>query len=669
MNRLANETSPYLKQHAHNPVDWYPWGEEALARARAEGKPIFVSIGYSACHWCHVMERESFENDLIAATLNAHFVCVKVDREERPDLDNLYMDAVQVMNGQGGWPMSVFLTPQLEPFFAGTYFPPEDRWGRPGFAKLLEQLIDVWSADREKVSRVTQQIRERLELMARTTPGDRLDRAPLDEALRHFGSSFDPQHAGFGDAPKFPPSMALRCLLHVAADDDRPEDDRALALDIVEQTLVHMASGGMYDQIGGGFHRYSVDREWLVPHFEKMLYDNALLLMAYTEAFQFTGRPFYERIVRETVGYVMREMIAEGGAFFASQDADSEGVEGKFFVWTPDDVEAVLGADDVAFAQEYWDIEARGNFEGASIPNRLHAIASDWTLGLAELPAQFAAMRERLFAARSERVAPMTDEKIITAWNGLLISALARAGAVFREPSWLTAAAGAAAFLLDELTDDDGNLLRTYNDGRARFRAYLDDYACLAAALFDLFEATGEVAWLDESEALVDTFVRDFWDPQGGAFFFTAEHHTDLIVRQKESYDSATPSSNSVAAMTLLRVGVTTGRDDLRDIADTLLRAFYDQMKRMPQSLCEMIQALDLHARGPQEIVCVTPPGQTSRAVDAWVEYRPHAIIIDVVDADVVARIPAARDRPAVDDAPTVYVCRDGTCELPVHEI
>ncbi len=668
MNRLANETSPYLKQHAHNPVDWYPWGEEALAKARAEHKPIFLSIGYSACHWCHVMERESFENDSIAAFLNEHFVSIKVDREERPDLDNLYMEAVQVMTGQGGWPMSVFLNTDLRPFFAGTYFPPEDRWGRPGFMSLLQQLRGVWVDDPDKVTQVAGQITERLQTMAKTGAAAELSLAPLDHALQHFSGTFDTKHGGFGDAPKFPPSMALRCLLHVAADETRDAPDRDRALDMVEQTLVHMASGGMYDHVGGGFHRYSVDARWLVPHFEKMLYDNALLLQAYTEAFQLTGRPFYERVVRETVAYVLREMVGESGGFYSSQDADSEGVEGKFFVWTPDSLEAAVGSDDVAYAQEYWDIEAGGNFEGQSIPNRLHALGGDWTVGFDDLPEDLAEMRKRMFEARAARIAPATDEKVITAWNGMMISSLARAGAALQEPGWVAAAARAARFALDEMRPD-GLLHRSFKDGRVRFPGYLDDYAFLAAGVFDLFEATGDVVWLDASEALVDAFVEQFWDPASGAFFFTAEHHTDLIVRQKEGYDGATPASNSVATMTLLRVAVVTGRTALRDKADAVLRAYYERMARAPQSLCEMIQALDFHVRGPDEIVCVTPAGAASLAADAWLDYRPNAVIIDVRDGALAERVPAARDRPPVDGLPTAYICHDGVCDLPTHEI
>jgi uncharacterized protein YyaL (SSP411 family) len=671
MNRLADETSPYLQQHAHNPVDWYPWGDEALTKAREEGKPIFLSIGYSACHWCHVMERESFENEEIAAYLNEHFVNIKVDREERPDIDNIYMEAVQVMTGHGGWPMSVFLRPDdLAPFFAGTYFPPEDRWQRPGFKSVLEQLVDVWENDPDRVEKVTGQVTDRLELMASTMTGDNvtLDLLPIDGAMRHLDMTFDAEWGGFGEQPKFPPSMQLRLLLHVWADEDRDEETRDRAIDIVEQTLVQMASGGMYDQIGGGFHRYSVDRKWLVPHFEKMLYDNALLTMAYTEGFQATGRTLYERVVRQTMEYLQREMVSDDGAFYSTQDADSEGEEGKFFVWTPEELAEVLSPGEAERAAEYWGIEPGGNFEGKSIPNRLHAVADDWTLGFEEMPDDIGPIRQKLFAARQERVAPGTDTKIIAAWNGLMISAMARAGAVFDEPSWIETAADAARFVLDEMRDADG-LYRTHKDGRARFPGYLDDYANMAAGLFDLFEATADVAWLERSEKLMEQAQALFWDDDGSAFFYTADHHTDLLVRQKESYDGAVPASNSIAVMTLLRLSVATGRNRLRDRAHLTLQSFYTQMKKMPRSLSEMMQALDFHVSGPNEIVCFTPEGEESLARDAWLEYRPNAVIFDVSDNDYAEKVPVARERGVVDGAPTVYVCSDGVCELPRHEL
>ncbi len=662
MNRLADETSPYLLQHAHNPVDWYPWGDEAIERARAEGKPIFLSVGYSACHWCHVMERESFENPEIAAFLNEHFVNVKVDREERPDVDAIYMEAVQVMTGHGGWPMSVFLTPDLAPFFAGTYFPPEDKWGRAGFLSVLRQLRDVWEGDPDKVRRVTEQVTQRLELMARPDEAaGRLDLEPLAALARQSEEEFDPRWGGFGSAPKFPPSTQLRALLHVEG------DRRPRALEMAEQTLVFMASGGMWDHVGGGFHRYSTDERWLVPHFEKMLYDNALLMAAYTEAFQVTGRDFYRDVVERTAAWLTREMTDENGGFYSSQDADSEGVEGKFFVWTPAEIDQVLAerADD--FATQY-DVTRHGNFEGASIPNRLGAVADDWTLAFENVPDR--APLDTLRRARDARVRPATDTKILASWNGLTIGALARASAVFDDAAMLDAARRAADFVWNEMRDESGELHRTYKDGRRRFPGYLDDYAFFAAAVVDLFEATGRFGWLERARELTERMLEHFWDDDTESFFYTAPHHTDLLVRQRESYDGATPASTSVAAMTLLRLASLLGVDAWRDRADAVLRRHYDQMMRMPRSMTEMVQALDLHVQGADEYVCFTPENETSLATDVWREHTPNGIVIDVPpdeERELAALVPAARERGVIDGRPTLYVCHEGACELPRH--
>ena len=666
MNRLDAETSPYLRQHAHNPVHWYPWGEDALQAARRERKPIFLSIGYSACHWCHVMERESFEDDTIAAFLNAHFVNIKVDREERPDLDAIYMDAVQLMTGQGGWPMTVFLTPELEPFFAGTYFPPRERYGRPGFLRVLQQLHDVWQNDPSKVERVTRQVTDRMrEIAASSAASSALSSEPLDRLFVHLEGEFDARFAGFGAAPKFPPSMALRALLHVAACHDERRDS---ALDMVEQTLAHMASGGVYDHVGGGFHRYSVDERWLVPHFEKMLYDNALLMMAYTEAFQMTGRGFYERIVRETAVWLCREMTAPNGCFYSAQDADSEGEEGRFFVWTAQQIEQILGPQS-AVAAEFWGITPGGNFEGKSIPNRLHIVESEWLDVFDSLPEDIKPLRDTLYAARVNRVAPATDTKFIAAWNGLMISALARAGAVFAEDDFIARASQAARFILTEMADGErGGLFRIYAQDSARFPGYLDDHAFVAAGCFDLFEATGAIEWLEHAERLIDHSITSFWRDDRDTFVFAAAHHKDLIVDRSERFDGATPAANSVATMTMLRLAVVLGREDLRDKADRLLRTQFAQMHQQPRSSCELVQALDFHLGPVEEVVCATPAGATSLARHAWTDFRPNAIIVDITDSEV-ARLDVARNRPPVDDRPTAYVCRDGVCELPVHEL
>lgn len=667
-NRLIDETSPYLLQHAHNPVDWYPWGDEAIERARTNDMPIFLSIGYSACHWCHVMERESFEDEETAAVLNEHFVCVKVDREERPDVDNIYMEAVQLMTGSGGWPMSVWLTPQLEPFYAGTYFPPEDRYGRPSFLSVLGQLVDVWENDGARVARVTEQVTNRLNELARREGEEPLTREPLMAAFEHYDSSFDEADAGFGSAPKFPPSMAVRLLLHAWSDETAEASTRERALMMSESTLQRMAMGGMYDQLGGGFHRYSTDRRWLVPHFEKMLYDNALLVRAYTEAFRATQEPAYERWVDETVGWLQREMTAEhdGGApFFATQDADSEGVEGKFFVWTPDEVRAVLG-DEADEACAFWDIDEGGNFEGASIPNRLHATGEDALV----VPPRARGWREALFEARRERVAPATDEKIVAAWNGLMIGALARAGRVFGRPEWISAAEDAALFVRDVLHSGE-HLHRIYKDGRVRFPGYLDDYASVAGAYLDLFETTSKLEWLDAAESLVDQMVEHFWDSDGAGFWYSAEHHRDLIVRQKEGHDGATPASNSSAISVALRLALVLGRHGLRDKADRALRVFMPQMLRVPQSLPEMLQALLLHL-DPKEFVTVTPPDEVSLASRLWRQYEPNSVLVDVPVGEeerFAKRLELVAGKTAREGRSTLYACREGVCDAPAFTV
>ena len=684
-NRLVDETSPYLLQHAHNPVDWYPWGDEALEKARAEDKPIFLSIGYSACHWCHVMERESFESEAIAEILNEHFVSIKVDREERPDLDNIYMNAVQMMTGQGGWPMSVWLSPEeLTPFYAGTYFPPENRRGRPGFRSVLEQLVDAWHDDRDKINQVGERIGEQLRQMEASGETQPLRRTPLEAAFSHFHRDFDAEHGGFGAAPKFPPSQQLRLLLHVWGDLNAPDERRERALEMVEVTLARMASGGMYDQIGGGFHRYSVDEKWLIPHFEKMLYDNALLTLAYAEAYQATRRDFYGRIATETLDYVLREMVHDFSGdkrpFYSSQDADSEGVEGKFFVWTPDSLEEVLGAEDARRAAEYWGVDDEGNFEhGTSAPNRLHHLDQRGHEAVfEEVPEDIRKLRKRLFEARQERVHPGTDTKVIAAWNGLMISAMARAGFALDAAKYVRAAEHAADFILEEMIegalDADFQLMRTYKDGRARFAGYLDDFAFVAAGLLDLFEITGQRSRLEQAEKLVERMIDLFGDDEGG-LYYTAEHHTDLIVRQKESYDGPTPSGNSVAIMALLRLAELRGRDELRDRADRALRTFMERMQRMPQGMSEMLQALDFHLEGPTEIVLVEPEEADTDAMDEVLRstFVPNAVRvpIDLGEASVdqwANLIPLAAGRQPANGQTTAYVCFEGACQQPTSE-
>src|SRR5438445_638126 len=567
-NRLVDATSPYLLQHAHNPVHWFPWGEEALARAREEGKPIFLSIGYSACHWCHVMERESFEDEAVAELMNRHFVSIKVDREERPDLDDIYMAATLAMNqGQGGWPMTVFLTPDQEPFFAGTYFPPEDRGGRPGFSTVLKRIAELWEKDRDSVKEQGAQLADYLRENAKAAPGGEVGEDALRQAAQQLGREFDARRGGFGPAPKFPPSAGLSLLLRIHR---RFGDEHAQ--EMVRKTLDAMARGGIYDQVGGGFARYSTDARWLVPHFEKMLYDNAQLARVYLEGFQATGEGLYRRVATETLDYVLREMTDPAGGFYSATDADSEGEEGKFFVWTPAEVREALGPEGEELARRfcaYYDVTEGGNWEGRSIPNAPRAlddVARELGIAPAELEGSLGDARARLYEARKRRVPPGLDDKVLTAWNGLMISALAEGFRALGDQRYLEAARRAADFLLGALRRPDGGLLRTWRRGRAHLDAYLEDYAFFAEALVDLYEAGGAPKYLEEAASLADRIRKDFAAEEGG-FFSTGRGHESLIVRPREGHDGAIPSANAAAAMALARLSYHLDRPDLREAA------------------------------------------------------------------------------------------------------
>src|SRR5881296_1086585 len=545
-NRLAQETSPYLLQHAQNPVDWYPWGEEALRRARELRKPILLSIGYSACHWCHVMERESFEDERIAALMNEHFVCIKVDREERPDLDEIYMQATLALNqGQGGWPMTVFLTPEQEPIFAGTYFPPTDRWGRPGFATVLQKVADFWRKDPEGLRQQAGQLTGRLSDSMRSTVPMAVGEAELEAAAAEYAREFDARHGGFGSAPKFPPATGLSFLLRRY---HRTRDPHTLQM--VRKTLDAMAAGGLYDQIGGGFARYSTDERWLVPHFEKMLYDNALLARTYLEAYQVTKQASYRQVTTEVIEYILREMTDSAGGFYSATDADSEGVEGKFFVWTPTEIQAVLqNAEESRRFCAYYDITDQGNWEHRSIPNRLRpieAVAKELNLTSDELYETIHRVRPLLYRARQERVPPGLDDKIITAWNGMMISAMAEAGRVLGISRYIAGAKRAADFLLLVHRTSEGALLRTSRQGRAHLDGVLEDYAYLAEGLIDLYEASGQERYLTAALQFGERMVESFQDEDQGGFYTIAKTHETLIIRAREGADGATPSGNAV---------------------------------------------------------------------------------------------------------------------------
>jgi len=603
-NRLIDATSPYLLQHAHNPVDWYPWDDEALRKSKDENKPIFLSIGYSACHWCHVMERESFENEGIAEMMNKHFVNIKVDREERPDLDEIYMSAVQAMTGAGGWPMSVFLTPDLKPFYGGTYFPPTDMYGRPGFPTLLRSIAGTWQEQEAQAKEAADKLTEHIQGLVSLPAGEgELSTGMLDSAYTEISRRFEPRYGGFGTEPKFPHSMDLGVLLrHYKR---HPENKEALSM--VEFSLKKMANGGIYDQIGGGFHRYSVDIRWLVPHFEKMLYDNALLTALYTEAWQVTHDPFYKRIVQETLGYITREMTDEKGYFYSTQDADSEGEEGKFFVWTPDEIKAALDDDKMAgVAIEYYGVTEQGNFEhGKSI---LHVTkddkeyANEKGMSVEQLRETLAKIKCKLYASRDQRVKPGRDEKILTDWNGLMISSMAFAGTVFERDEYVQAAETASSALI-ELMESDGRLYHTAKDGRAHTDGFLSDYAFLVHGLIDLYQAGGKPKWLEEAIKWNNKMIELFWDEESGAFFYTGKNQTNLIARSKNPMDNAIPSGNSIAVLNLLRLAELTGDNALREKADITFKHFKRGLDEIPMGYGQMLQALDFMLNDPREVV------------------------------------------------------------------
>ena len=669
-NRLAQETSPYLLQHAYNPVDWYPWGEEALKQAKSSNKPILLSIGYSACHWCHVMERESFENETIAAIMNRHFVCVKVDREERPDLDEIYMAATVAMNhGQGGWPMTVFLTPDQKPFFAGTYFPPEDRWGRPGFGTLLKKIADYWEKDSAGIRTQAKEMTERLKGEGRIPSPISVSEAVIDEAVTQFKEEFDPKYGGFGSAPKFPPATGLSLLLRSYR---RTGDAQTLTM--VTQTLDMMAVGGIYDHIGGGFSRYSTDERWLVPHFEKMLYDNALLARVYVEAYQVTKKALYRQVATEVLDYVLREMTGPQGGFYSSTDADSEGVEGKFFVWSPADVRAAVQNDEDArrFCALY-DITESGNWEHTSIPNRLRPmedIAKELNLTTDELLETAARVKPILYQARQQRIPPGLDDKLITAWNGMMISAMAEAARVFEERRYRDAAQRTAEFLLKTHVRPDGRLLRTSRAGRAHLDAYLEDYAYLAEGLVDLYEEGASESYLHAAARLADFLTKDFLDSDHGGFFTTANNHESLILRAREGTDGATPSANAVAASVLARLAAHFDRQDWRDAAVNAVRAYGRQITRYPRAFAKSLAVVDFLTEGPVELAFVGEETQDGvRALKQAVAelYLPNRIVA-TSESGVSSSLPLLKGKQAAAGKPALYICRNFSCQQPVTD-
>ncbi len=669
-NALINETSPYLLQHAHNPVEWYPWGDEALAKARSENKPILLSIGYSACHWCHVMEHESFENEEIAGLMNEHFINIKVDREERPDLDQIYMTAVQMMTGHGGWPMTMFLTPAGVPFYGGTYFPPVDRYNMPGFPRVLMSVAEAYRSQPDQVaSTATSMLGELRRVGLAEESREILTTEVLDGAGRRITANFDGVNGGFGNAPKFPPAMTLEFLLHQHHRTGSPE-----ALDIISKTCRKMAEGGMYDQLGGGFHRYSVDAKWLVPHFEKMLYDNALLARLYLHVYQLTKDEFARRIAEETLDYVKREMTDSAGGFYSSQDADSEGVEGKFFVWSRAEILSALGDRQGAIFADYYDVTEDGNFEGHNILHvneTLEDVASRHDVSIDEAREQIEAGRRKLFEIREQRIKPGRDEKILTAWNGMMLVSFAEAAAILNRNDYAEVARGNARFLLTTHRREH-LLLRTSRSSEAKLNGYLEDYAALIEGLVALFEATGELEWVEAANGLAMTMIEQFWDEEEGGFFFTGGSHEQLIVRAKEWMDNATPSGNSSAALGLLKLALLTGNEDFRRRATTVLRLMANQIRRFPSAFGYALTALDFYLASPLEIALIGQPDdprwQPLRQA-LWDVYLPNRVIAPCV-ADferAVGLLPVLEGSNTLDNEPTAFVCQNYACQLPAR--
>ncbi len=670
-NRLIHETSPYLLQHAHNPVDWYPWGSEALQKAKADNKPIFLSIGYAACHWCHVMEHESFEDEQTARMLNEHFVSIKVDREERPDLDSIYMNAVVAMTGQGGWPMSVFLTPDGEPFYGGTYFPPTRRYNMPSFREVLHALAQSWNQEITEIRRVSSEVSRHLRDTSSWNSAQEADLSPetLQQATQALLKGYDWQQGGWGRAPRFPQAMAIEYLLMQSARGDEK------ALQAADHVLRMMSRGGLYDAVGGGFHRYSTDDEWLAPHFEKMLYDNGQLALAYLHAYLLTGRLAFRQVCTETLNFIRREMTHASGGFYSSLDADSEGEEGKYYLWEMEEIEQALpDAADRELLYQVYTIDSQGNFEGKNILQRkeaLDSLATKLDLNEQTLIERLSAIHARLYQAREQRVRPLTDDKVLVSWNALALRAFAQAARYLQQPDYLEVAQKNARFLLDEMYVG-GRLLRTWRNGQARHNAYLEDYAGLILALLDLYQSDPDPHWYAAARQLVADMRENFDDAQGG-FFDTRNDHDPLLTRPKETQDNAVPSGNALAAHALLLMVAFDEQEDWRRQAETMIAAVQHLMVRYPTSFGHWLQALDL-AVGPVQQIAVVGESSDVRTQtlleEVWRTYRPRAVVaVSGSDATTADTPGLLHERPLVGGLPTAYVCQGFTCQLPVTDV
>jgi uncharacterized protein YyaL (SSP411 family) len=671
-NRLAHESSPYLLQHQDNPVEWYPWGEEALALAKTEDKPILLSIGYSACHWCHVMAHESFEDQATADLMNRLYVNIKVDREERPDLDAIYMDAVTAMTGHGGWPMTMFLTPEGIPFYGGTYYPPEPRYGMPGFKQVLEAVHDAYEHQRENImeqgNKLLEHIRQRTLLASRDTP---LNDTILTRAFEKLVQVFDARWGGFSTTgPKFPQPMGLEFVLRYYR---RTNDVRARR--VLDTTLTRMAYGGMYDQLGGGFARYSVDEKWLVPHFEKMLYDNGQLASLYLHAYQAMGTPLYKRIAEETLAYLQREMMDPQGGFFSSQDADSEGEEGKFFIWTPAELDQLLTPEEARIVKAYYAVTPGGNFEGHSvlwIPTEPSVVAANLNLSERVMQERLQSAKAKLFRARQQRITPGTDTKVLVSWNSLAITAFAEAARILNNPAYTEVAVRAARFILDTMRTADGKLLRTWkaDPGVAKLNAYLEDYAYLIVALTYLYEATFDPAWLREAQALADIMVDEFSDEKGG-FYDTGRTHETLVIRPKDVLDNAMPGGNSMAALALLRLSAYLDHAPYRETAERAFHLLGEALGEQPQAFGHWLVGLDWFLTPTVEVALIgEAEGVAPFLHTLYRRFVPNKIVVHASDdaraAEGGAFLPLLRDRTLRDEQPTAYLCENFACRQPV---
>ncbi|WP_010094274.1 thioredoxin domain-containing protein [Ornithinibacillus scapharcae] len=668
-NNLITEKSPYLLQHAYNPVNWYPWGEEAFEKAKQENKPIFLSIGYSTCHWCHVMAHESFEDEEVAKLINDHYIAIKVDREERPDVDSIYMKVCQMMAGHGGWPLTIFMTPDKIPFYAGTYFPKESKYGRPGIKEALEQLHIKYTTDPEHIADVTESVREALDNTIREKSNNRLTIETVDQAFQQLGRGFDFTYGGFWEAPKFPQPQNLLFLMryyHFSG--------KTAALKMVESTLQNMAAGGIWDHIGYGFARYSTDEKWLVPHFEKMLYDNALLLMVYTECYQITKKPFYKNIAEQIITFIKREMTSKDGAFYSAIDADSEGVEGKYYVWADEEIYDILGEDLGEIYTTTYGITPFGNFEGKNIPNliraNLESVAEEFDLTLSELTSQLETARLTLLQEREKRVYPHVDDKVLTSWNAMMIAGLAKASRVFQNQDYVTLAKRALSFLEENIVVD-GDLMARYREGETKYHAYLDDYAYLIWAYIELYQLEFDLTYLSKAKAQLNIMIELFWDPHHGGFFFSGKNNEKLISNDKEIYDGATPSGNSVAALMLGQMASLTGEVDYLDKINEMYSTFYEDMMKQPSAGVFFLQSLLLTENPTKEVVVLGHDENVQEFLNhVQDKYAPNiALLVAVTPGQLIEVAPFAANYKMVNNQTTIYVCENFACQQPTNDI